>query len=335
MTMKEHYFSSLKDVDIHSGTFVFKDVFEVFNFLRFKGWNIGWYAAPNFEVMQLDESRVVAAPVPFTPLFRGQNAYFAPCLPSLYRRGWTPLEELERLVQLEDFKQILSRNPEIQDQIEGGLTVNYMGLAQHYGIETNIIDLTNSFGVAAFFATSYYDALADCYYPVMECVKMGVIYFQPMGLFCTEFHKNNPIWPIGMEALSRPGEQRGYGAYLREGSDFNWICPCRFFFWQNANASIRCFNLFNGGAALFPYDPMAEKVRCIRKYRVYGKDSIIKVVDEYRDKIIWSVDEAEKRLVENGCTVLSTTPFHYTQEELSYITNRYHRTYPGSFSNDL
>jgi hypothetical protein len=138
-----------------------------------------------------------------------------------------------------------------------------------------------------------------------------------------------------MEALSRPGEQRGYGAYLREGSDFNWICPCRFFFWQNANASIRCFNLFNGGTALFPYDPMAEKVRCIRKYRVYGKDSIIKVVDEYRDKIIWSVDEAEKRLVENGCTVLSTTPFHYTQEELSYITNRYHRTYPGSFPDDL
>ena len=64
---------------------------------------------------------------------------------------------------------------------------------------------------------------------------MGVIYFQPMGLFCTEFHKNNPIWPIGMEALSRPGEQRGYGAYLREGSDLNSICPCRFFFWQNAN----------------------------------------------------------------------------------------------------
>ena len=61
--MKEHYFSSLKDVDIHYGSFVFKDVFEVFEFLRFKEWNIGWYAAPNFEVMQFDESRVVVTPV--------------------------------------------------------------------------------------------------------------------------------------------------------------------------------------------------------------------------------------------------------------------------------
>ena len=31
--------------------------------LRFKEWNIGWYAAPDFEVMQLDESRVVVTPV--------------------------------------------------------------------------------------------------------------------------------------------------------------------------------------------------------------------------------------------------------------------------------
>lgn len=29
-------------------------------------------------------------------------------------------------------------------------SVNYEGLAQHYGIETAIMDLTNSFGVAAF-----------------------------------------------------------------------------------------------------------------------------------------------------------------------------------------
>lgn len=53
-------------------------------------------------------------------------------------------------MQIEDFKTILNDNPEIKDEIEGGLAVNYIGLAQHYGIETNVIDLTNSFGVAAF-----------------------------------------------------------------------------------------------------------------------------------------------------------------------------------------
>lgn len=329
--MDNFYFSTLKDADINSGIFVFKDVFEVFKFLRYKGWNIDWYAAPNFEIMELDENRLVAAPVPFSPLFRGQNSYFEPCLPSLYRKEWTVLEELERKVQLEEFKHILNSNPEIQDQIKCGLTVNYIGLAQHYGIETNIIDLTNSFGVAAFFATSYYNALSDRYYPVMECVKKGVIYFLSMGMFVSEFYRNTPVLPIGMEALSRPGEQRGYGAYLKEGSDFNAICPCRFFFWQNAGVSMKCFNLFNGGTNLFPYDPMAEKVSAMRKYRIYGRDSIAKVVDEYRDKKGWSIEEAEKCLQSSGCTILPTTPFHYTKAELSYITKRYHKTYSGSF----
>ena len=46
--MDNSYFSTLKDADINSGIFVFKDVFEVFKFLRYKGWNIDWYAAPNF-----------------------------------------------------------------------------------------------------------------------------------------------------------------------------------------------------------------------------------------------------------------------------------------------
>lgn len=149
-TMVKFDYSKISSEDINSGKYVFKDVFAVYDYIKSKGWNIGWYAAPQFEIMELDKNNIVASPLPMQPLYRGQNAFFEKCVPSLYRRNWTNLQTLERLVQIEDFKHILQDNPEIQDNIKGGLSINYNGLAQHYGIETNIIDLTNSFGVAAF-----------------------------------------------------------------------------------------------------------------------------------------------------------------------------------------
>ncbi len=283
------------------------------------------------------DNRVVAAPKPFTPLFRGQNTFYKQCYPSLFRKEWSIPDELERLVQIEDFKAILDDNPEIQDMLKSELQVNYDGLAQHYGIETNIIDLTNSFGVAAFFATSDYDSLTGLYKPIEETHRQGVIYFLPLGIFSnfTQSFGNDDddyaIWPIGLEALPRPGEQRGFGAHMKKGVDFNTIAPCRFFFRQNKISSLKCQEGFRWGAMLFPWDPMVEKVNNIRKYRIYGKDSVRKVIESRPDLHLDEV-KAMDILTKKGCILVETTPFKYTQDELRYITERYHKMYPGSFS---
>lgn len=328
--MLETDFAKISDQDINSGDYVFRDVFDIYKYIKYKGWNIGWYAAPYFEVMELEKGHVVASPTPFQPLYRGQSSYYEPCLPSLYRKQWTIEQTLERLVQLEDFKSILNEHPEIQDTLRAGLYVNYDGLAQHYGIETSIMDLTNSFGVAAYFATSDYDALTGSYRPVMEIVRKGVIYFLPMGIFGEIYTKRNQVWPIGMEALPRPGEQRGFGAYLKPEQDFHSLRPFRFFFWQNSEASIECHKRMGFGQALFPYDPMVEKVWSMRKYRVYGLDSVEKVVRTHPELNL-ELDSAVDMLVRNGCNILPMTPFRYTKQELEFITQRYHDKYSNGF----
>lgn len=328
--MNDTYLSMPSDEDVNSGKYVFRDVFEVFDYIKSKGWSIGWYAAPYFEVMTLFDNHIVASPTPFSPLYRGQSSYYERCLPSLYRRPWNGLQKMERLVQIEDFKAILNDNPEIKDILAEGLAVNYIGLAQHYGIETNVIDLTNSFGVAAFFATSDYDSLTQTYWPVRECERKGVIYFMPMGIFNFRPTDDNQVWPIGMEALARPGEQRGFGAYLNEDQDFHSLCRFKFFFWQNAEVSIECQRRFGFGSVLFPYDPMAEKVSMMRKYRIYGKDSVRTVVDE-NPVLGYDFHTAIDSLTAAGCHILDSTPFRYTQDELNYITEYYHKKYPGSF----
>ena len=126
--------------------------------------------------MQLSDKQLVACPMPITPLYRGQNAIYEPCKPSLYRGEQTKERLFERSLQLADFKSILQENPQVKDLEEDGLIVNYEALAQHYGIATNMMDMTNSPLVAAFFATTRYDASTDTYSPILNYVSMGIIY---------------------------------------------------------------------------------------------------------------------------------------------------------------
>ena len=312
---------------------VFSDVFAVYNFLtKEKGWSFGFHTPPQFEAMTLYGNRMAAAPMPMSPLFRGENCYHEKCLPSLFRREWTAFEMLERQVQLEDFRQILQVNPEIREMEEGGLEVNYNGLAQHYGIETNVLDLTNSFLVAAFFATTAYDSLIDVYRPIVNAVSYGVIYFFPTGDFLNFGHEA-PIWPIGMEALRRPGEQRGFGMEMDDRHrDLNCYSGAHLFrFWHNAQASMRIWEMTHGGYDLFPYDPMTEKVRNMRKYRLYSEQGL-RTAYENTEGFEMSYEDVRLALKDDGCTFVDKLPFAYTEKEIVYINGLFRKLYPGNFS---
>lgn len=310
---------------------VFSDVFAVFNHLMDQGWSgIPFHTPPYFEAMTLYDNRMAAAPMPMSPLFRGESEFHERCLPSLYRREWTKLETLERQIQLEDFKLMLQVNPEIREMEDAGLMVNYNGLAQHYGIETNILDLTNSFLVAAFFATTTYDALQDVYKPILHTVSSGVIYFFPTGGLMN-FGLETPIWPIGLEALRRPGEQRGFGIEMDEHrNDLNHYLDAHAFrFWHSPRASLEIWKRTKGGMELFPYDPMAEKVRNMRKYRIYSEKGFRIAYDKVgllRENII----EVHNQLIHDGCTFVEGLPFAYTGMEIDYIHELYKQKYPGN-----
>lgn len=304
----------------------FSSVFAVFDYLKTKGWGGFYHTNPRFEVMQLAENQLAACPMPTSPLYRGQSVIYTPCKPSLYRGEWTKEQYFERLIQLSDFKAILQANPQIKDMEQAGLVVNYEALAQHYGIATNMMDMTNSPLVAAFFATTRYDAVTDSYYPILHTVSKGVIYFSPTGDMLNFSHKNR-IWPIGQEALRRPGEQRAYAMVMEESSDFNMA---HFTFWHNPESSLRVWELTQGGQSLFPFDPMAEKVRIMKKYKIYSLEAL-KMAYELNKDFADSFEDAHRIMENIGCTFVNHLPFSYTKEEIRYITDIYHKMYPGSF----
>lgn len=311
---------------------VLPDVFAVFKYLQEQGWTgIPYHTPPQFEAMTLYENRMAAVPMPMSPLWRGENEFHEKCLPSLYRRGWSSLEKLERQIQLEDFRLILQANPEIKEMVEGGLEVNYNGLAQHYGIETNVLDLTNSFLVAAFFATTVYDSLMDAYRPILHTVSQGIIYFFPTLGF-HNFGHEPPIWPIGMAPLRRPGEQRGFGMEMtEENKDLNQYSNGHAFrFWHTPLASLKVWNETQRGDILFPYDPMAEKVRNIRKYRIYS-DEGLRLAFEKSDNGGLTLEEVRGCLIDSGCSFIDKLPYAYTMKETRYINDLYRKKFPGNF----
>lgn len=304
----------------------FPSVFAVFDYLKSKGWGGFYHTSPHFEIVQFSDRQLIACPKPMSPLYRGQNAIYEPCKPSLYRGYWTKEQLLERDIQFNEFKAILQENPQVKDLESGGLVVNYEALAQHYGIATNMMDMTNSPLVAAFFATTYYDPITDHYRPIVHTVSKGIIYFSPTGDMLN-FTKRNRIWPIGQEVLKRPGEQRAYAMTMEKGTDFNMMA---FEFWHDPVSSLKIWEMSKGGGLFFPYDPMAEKVRAMKKYRVYSVGSLRNAYVEAKD-IVDSFDKAKQRMEQLGCTFVDKLPFAYTKEEIKRLTEEYHKMYPDSF----
>jgi len=307
---------------------IFPDILSLYNHLSKNVWKgLVFHTPPRFEAMTLYGDRMAAVPMPTAPLFRGESVFHEQCLPSFYRRSWSPLELLERQVQLEDFKLMLQDNPEIREMEEGGLEVNYIGLAQHYGIETKILDLTNSFMVAAFFATTTYDSLQGVYRPVLHTVSYGVMYFSMMGGH-SNFGDDPFIWPIGMMALRRPGEQRGFGIEMNDQQhDLNKYSGVHAYrFWHSPDATMRIWKECQGGSLLFPFDPMAEKVRSMRKYRIYSEEGLRMALGKMTNLNMF-FDTARVALIKMGCAFVDRLPFAYTDKEIEYIQNLYRKMY--------
>lgn len=310
----------------------FSDIFTLFSYLGIPMLNGQIPHRPaHYEVMELSPNDVRAVPMPTFPLFRGQNQYYDICKPTLYRKKWSDEELFEREMQLADFRHVLDRHPKIHDMKQAELRVNYEGLAQHYGIATNILDFTNSPLVAAFFATTTYDYQTDTYKPILHTVSKGVVYCSPMGCMVEGLKPEPKMLPIGLEALHRPGEQMGYGYRMSEEENLNDIKSIhKYFFWQTPDASMKIQILSDGMKKFFPYDPMSEKVRNIQKYRIYSDDALLEAYAKMPNYAA-NVNDARSKMIAGGCRFVNYVPFAYTHQELDFILKELHQMYPDSY----
>ena len=108
-------------------------------------------------------------------LYRGEPKQYDSCKASIYRNQEEDSFILDELRFIE-FKNILLQFPQIKHEIEGDANVDILALAQHYELNTNLLDLTTEPEIAAYFATHQWIN------GVAEPVKSGI---GCIRVFCT------------------------------------------------------------------------------------------------------------------------------------------------------
>lgn len=224
---------------------------------------------------------------PNTPRFyyfyRGQSQYYKDCYPSLYRKDMKleskrylerlKLAELHNLIEKYHVYKVFSSTslfPYRNGQFfKAKIETDMMAIAQHYGIKTEMIDITPSTWVAAFFATTYYDNTSQKYYPITEEDKDGVFY--ELNASDLTF-KENIFKIVGMQPFERPTRQMAMMLKMNEGENFDTYPNVnKRFFRHNKQANLFIYRFMNQSKTLFPNELIAEKIKIIQNSKTFSK----------------------------------------------------------------
>jgi hypothetical protein len=203
--------------------------------------------------------------IPFvSELFRGQNGRYLPMLPAIARgleihTGvlWerSPRDQAKivlRLAQSWWFARELDHHPITSHAASQKLKLDRIALAQHYGIPTGYLDLTDDFNVGAFFATCR--ETREGWEPIEEGV--GIVYRVDLKGLENPFGRYEPLGP---QLLPRPTEQCAWVAELPIAHSFDgWPGVMMMQFNQQKPVGEHFLRKFDEGKGLFPPDPLAD-----------------------------------------------------------------------------
>lgn len=235
--------------------------------------------------------------------FRGENQQYLSSLPSLRRKqeGKSKYEsELIKIIAIMRSLQFfeLIWKIDLVPYWEAKLSdINIDALAQHYGFDTCLLDLTNDFRTALFFATCKYDYETDSYRPLTkkdieatERSKYGVIFHSPNWMLDFLNVKSSLEWgmqhpndqrtepysfysgdldglafQIGYQPLMRCQYQSGYimpmtnSAPLQEDKRFEKLR-----FLQSEELSNRVYEMMDRGKKVFPHEGIGKILNILR-----------------------------------------------------------------------
>jgi hypothetical protein len=221
-------------------------------------------------------------------LYRGQNRRYRPMLPSIARellsssgQLWERSSRDQALVVLRVaqawwFARELKYHPVSKHAIEQNLRLDKMGLAQHYGIPTAYLDLTDDFNVGAFFATCY--QTVEGWRPVDS--GTGVVYCVDLaGGLKNPFSKYKPLGP---QPLPRPTEQGAWVTELPLSDSFDgWPRVDALEFKHEPSVGTYFLEKFDGGEALFPFDPLADVANEIMQCREIPRELVDAAIESF------------------------------------------------------
>lgn len=229
--------------------------------------------------------------------YRGESDYHKECFPSLYRKKMTNADifiervkrcEMERMMLEYPITNLFANSIQARDPSghwhQFHFRVGFDGMAQHYGIKTEFMDMTLDPWIAAFFAATTYDFATDSYSAITDTDKhpYGVFYlYNEMPI---PFVKSQRIDVVGMQPLSRPGRQLAYVFKMKPKENFNLLVS-KTFFRHDATINKEIVSRVNAGNRLFPKELLSNRIR-----------NEIVTANEFS---MWAYNEAKRRYATN------------------------------------
>ena len=232
--------------------------------------------------------------------YRGQNEDYGVCKTTLDRCK-TMEEQFLNICRTIAFEELLEDHPFIRLMktatfFDNPLCINLTGMAQHYGLYTNYLDITNNFDVACFFATCEYRK--GKYYPIGHASKPGVIY-RVFEVFYSSFgandhNKENELEYLGWQPLPRPEQQRASVLKVAKNTNLDTINRVeKYYFKHSRSQSERIWKQFDKGRALFPDDSAADLANECKKLNSFTKEQIQKAFERFET---WSGEKLDNKV---------------------------------------
>lgn len=241
--------------------------------------------------------------------YRGQADASWPAIPSIYRNATSETLLIDSIKFL-DFAMVLEKFPQMNYARNKRVRVDTLALAQHYGLRTDMLDLTSDIAVAAFFATT--ELRNGKFHPVEK--GTGAISRIP---FFIGMDKNDKAFrPVGLQPFQRPGQQCAFGVKLEKGQtleDFQQGVTLQFH--QDRVCGQAFLDLFGAGMpnSLFPRETIAQIGTRIRNSKIVTQAAI----NTYCEQNGISQDTVVQLLKHSGISVCRKPVFDPSPRQLA------------------
>ena len=230
-----------------------------------------------FEVILNKQNEKILIPddrmYPF--LFRGQQCGWT-LRPSLYREKSADNTDIfiDRL-RLTEFSILLNTHPVVKGFFrKHNFKIDYLGLAQHYGLKTEVIDFTNDLDIALFFSICSLNKTLDCFEPNLNDGLHEAFLYIAVPVFYidvkTKSFLDNKISVIGMQPFKRPGVQKGFSFHCNQQENLDIF---KYSFNYTKEDSKYFFDKFEQGKKLWIHDILAEKAERVKGQTAFSTDT--------------------------------------------------------------
>lgn len=283
-----------------SNDIVYDDIFEAIRhlengnpFLNLKDKKDGYLVRDfHFNLMEMPNGTIGAFPPNMMfRFFRGEDDDYDlkyPCIPRIYRIT-DPIDKdadgnrnadlimIDNL-KIADFELVIKEFPQVKYAIEDYCDVDYRALAQHYALNTDLLDVTSDIAVAAFFAThtNIDDRRTNEYLAKEEGVGCIRVYINPM--IESEL---NPFRMIGLQPFQRLGLQCAFAVRMKKDENFSRL-TAKVLFKQDAKWNSKIHEAFypHGRNILCPKEKICYVADLIKKSKSVSTIAIDKYCEE-------------------------------------------------------